>query len=257
MSARLSAAEVAALTAAPDALRLHLGPRGEVWRVTWAGRPAALKLDRAPGLRSRWGERLRGSRAARAQSAARALRALGFAAPEPLGLCEEGEGSASLASFVEGPTLSAALAAASPSEARGLALAAARLCARLHLAGVRCRDLKPPNLIVQAGEPLTPTRTPTLTLIDLEDVRVCARVPLRWRRRNLAALDAYAQLGPRPLGVGVRLAALRAYAALTGEDPRALLGALLPAARVKARALRVRLAGPAAGGDPVAMSGEP
>lgn len=229
---RLEAAEVEALLAGAAARCIHRGPRGEVWRVEWEGRAAALKLDRPPSLRSRWGQRLRGSRAARALEGARALRALGFAAPEPLALAEEGVRSVSLLGFVSGPDLNQAWAEADVHAGQNLAVAAAQLCARLHAAGVRARDLKPPNLILSPEQ--------GLTLIDLEDLRVARFVPARWRWRNLAALDAYAQLGPRPLGARARVAALRAYAARAGLDPRVVLAAVLPRTRAKLRALRAR-----------------
>ena len=227
----LSASRVASLLADPKAALLHEGPRGEVWRVPWdeVG-PAVLKCDRPPSLRSRWGRALRGSRAARAASAARALLDAGLPGPEPLGVLEEGERSVFAARWIEGPTLSAALAEALAEEARALAEEAARLAARLHRAGFRCRDLKPPNLIVSSEG---------LVLVDLDDVRQASRVPVRLAWRNLAALDAYSQLGPRPLGVAARVAGLRAYALQAQRSPAEVLAAVLPTSRAK----RARLLG--------------
>lgn len=224
----LSAARVADLLSDPSAARVREGPRGSVWRVELEDGPGALKIDRPPTLRSRWGARLRGSRAARAHGAALALRGAGIPAPEPLGLLEEPLRSVYLARWVEGPTLSSACLNASRSQASDLARAAAELCARLHLSGFRCRDLKPPNLVVTAEG---------LTLVDLDDVRPAGRVPSRLRRRNLSTLDAYAQLGGAPLGVTARLRALRAYCERAGLDPRAELAPLLRASRRKRAAL--------------------
>jgi hypothetical protein len=105
------------------------------------------------------------------------------------------------------------------------------------------RDLKPQNLVLAraaGGEE-------ALVLVDLDDVGL--RPPEHADvLRNLAGLDAYAQLAPRPPGVGARLRALRAYAAARGLDPAPLLGEALRASRAKQRLLRARLRALRAGG---------
>lgn len=231
----LSAELVADLLSDPRARRVREGERGSVWRVELDSGPAALKIDRPPTLRSRWGSALRGSRAARARDAALALRAAGFLAPEPLGVLEEPHRSALLATWIEGPTLSQAWERASRSEARELAEAAASLAASLHEAGFRCRDFKPPNLVVSPQG---------LVLVDLDDVRAAKRVPVRLARRNMSALDAYGQLGPRPLGVAARLGALQAYGRTRSLDLRQELPLLLRASRQKRSSLPRPAGGP-------------
>jgi tRNA A-37 threonylcarbamoyl transferase component Bud32 len=224
----LSAEQVADLLSDPRAVRIREGERGAVWRLELDSGPAILKIDRPPTLRSRWGSALRGTRAARARDAAVALREAGFLAPTPLGVLEERRRSVFLASWIEGPTLSQAWERASRSEARGLAEDAARLAAALHEAGFRCRDLKPPNLIVSPQG---------LALVDLDDVRSTKRVPPRLARRNLSALDAYGQAGARPLGVAARLGALRTYGEARGLELRQELPPILRASRRKRRGL--------------------
>jgi len=221
----LSPERVASLLSDPGAIRIRESERGSVWRVQLEdGHEGALKIDRPPTLRSRWGAALRGSRAARARRAALALQAAGFLAPEPLALLEEARRSVLLSRWIEGPTLSAAWASASRAEALTLARATGELSARLHQAGFRCRDLKPPNLIVSPSG---------LALVDLDDVRTSAHVPMRLRRRNLSVLDAYGQVSAAPLGVRARSAGLHAYCALAQLEPRAELGPLLTKSRRK------------------------
>lgn len=226
---KLSAERVADLLSDPRARQIREGARGAVWRVETDEGPAVLKVDRPPTLRSRLGNALRGTRAARAAAAGAALREAGILAPEPLGVLEESRRSVLLARWIEGPTLSEAWEGASRAAAKGLAEAAAELAAALHLAGFRCRDLKPPNVIVsKAG----------LVLVDLDDVRRAAHVPARLARRNLSALDAYGQLGTSPLGVGARWASLLAYAQARDLDPRGEARPLLAASRRKLKSLR-------------------
>lgn len=211
----------------PDVLRATR--RRRVTRVALPdGARAVVREERRRGLR-----RLAPSRARRAAAAAEALGAAGFSVAEPLGVVERPERSLYLARWVEGPDLQAALADASRAEARRLAVAAAELAARLLAAGFAVRDLKPPNLVVRAADG-------ALVLVDLDDVsRPRARVA-RYAWRNLAALDAYGQVGPRPLGVTARAAALRAYAAARGLPTRAALGEVLPRSRRKRARLRAR-----------------
>ena len=232
----LSPERVAALLSDPHAIRIRESERGSVWRVPLEAGHGVLKIDRPPTLRSRWGAALRGSRAARAQAAALALRAAGFLAPEPLGLLEETRRSLLLSRWIEGPTLSAAWERASRAEALALARAVAELSARLHLAGFRCRDLKPPNLIVSGSG---------LVLVDLDDVRASGHVPTCLRRRNLSSLDAYSQASAAPLGVGARFGGLRAYCALAHLEPRAELAPLLSASRRKLAKLAAQRGAPA------------
>jgi len=201
------------------------GPRGRVLRVSYDDESdAVLKSDRPPDARKRLGALLRGARGARALSAGRALLAAGFRVPEPLGACVHEGLSLHAARCVEGPTLSAALAEADSERAATLARSAALLAARLHAAGFVFRDLKPPNLIVSPAG---------LVPVDLDDARRSRRVPRRAAWRNLAALDAYAQLGERPLGVRARLGALRVYAVAREAELGPLLRAVLPLSRAK------------------------
>jgi tRNA A-37 threonylcarbamoyl transferase component Bud32 len=223
-----TAARLVALhDAATGASVLHTSTRGRVTRVPFdAEGDAVVKEVRAGGLRSRLGDRVRGSRPARALAAAEGLRAAGVRVPEPLGLVEEEGRALYLARFVEGPTLQEALGTSSRARAASLAAAAVRLAARLHGLGFVFRDLKPPNLIV-AGDDLVP--------VDLDDVRRARRTPRRAAVRNLAALDAYAQRTRRPLGVRARAQALRVYATARGGDVASLLGPVLRLSRAKRR----------------------
>lgn len=206
-------------------------PRRRITRLEVDGASIVAKEYRTPGLRQRLAAALLGPRAARADRAARLLLDAGLLAPEPLGWLAEPHRSVAFARRVDGPTLQEALARADRRGARDLAVAAATLAARLHLAGLAVRDLKPPNLVVTDRGPC---------LVDLDDVgRAGLRTRHAWRR-NLVSLDAYAQAPPRPLGVGARLAALRAYAALCGVDPAQVLREVLPRSRRKRRAVLAR-----------------
>lgn len=205
--------------------------RGRVTRVEADGDLFVCKEDRPRSLRSRAGRLWRGSRAARSYAAAQALLGAGFVVPEPVGVLEEDARSLYFARFVEGPTLSQALAGAGRARAQLLARAAAGLAARLHLAGFAFRDLKPPNLVVTRDDELVP--------VDLDDVSRPRRIPRRSAWRNLAALDAYGQTGPRPLGVTARWRALEVYARARSLD-RPQLGALLTEVLPRSRAKRRR-----------------
>lgn len=214
--------------AAAGAAVLRDLPRRRITRLEVEGGAIVAKEYRASGLRGRLAAALLGPRARRADEAARLLRAAGFLAPEPLGWLAEAGRSVAFARWVEGPTLQEALAAADPERARALAVEAATLAARLHLAGLFARDLKPVNLVVTDRG---------LCLVDLDDVgRAGPRARRAWRR-NLVSLDAYAQAPPRPLGVRARAAALRAHAELRGVDPALVLRQVLPRSRRKRRAL--------------------
>ena len=124
---------------------------------------------------------------------------------------------------------SEALAAADRNTRRELAISAARLAARLHGAGFTLRDFKPPNLIVpdKGG----------LVLVDLDDVRQGGN---RYRARNLASLDAYGQLGPRPLGVQARWQALGVYCHEGQLEPRAWWQRVLRLSRAKRKRWQCR-----------------
>lgn len=208
---------------------LKTGERGRVTRVPYDFRSdAVVKEDRPPSLRSRLGRRLRGSRGARAVDAAVELSTAGFEIPEPLGLLELPTRSVVAFRHVRGPTLSEAWAGATdPFVAEQLACEAATLTARLHEAGFAFRDLKPPNLIVSELGALIP--------VDLDDVRLARSLARRIAWRNLAALDAYGQLGPQPLRAGSRWRALETYARLRDLEPEPILRAVLPRSRAKRR----------------------
>ncbi|MEZ6185434.1 MAG: hypothetical protein R3F62_10540 [Planctomycetota bacterium] len=167
---------------------------------------------------------LRRTRAQRSAAGRRALEAAGFETPRLLDVLREPGRLLTVWEHVPGPTLQAAWDDASRPRRAALAAAAARFAARLHQAGLATRDLKPPNLVV--------TVLDALVLVDLDDVAARPSPPaLRWR--NLASLDAYGQRARPPLEVGARLGALRAYCALTGDEPRAVLRAVLPLSRAK------------------------
>ena len=56
-------------------------------------------------------------------------------------------------------------------------------------------------------------------------------IQIAWR--NLAALDAYGQRGPRPLNVRIRWAALTLYAVAQGGEPGDYLASVLTLSREK------------------------
>ena len=203
---------------------LKESPKVRVTRLPYdAVSDCVVKEHRHPqGLRRLWNS-LGGSRARRTRRAVDLLMARGLPAPAWLGLIEDVHRSVAVVRHVPGPTLQAALADADRERQQALAVAAAELAAQLHTRGLAIRDLKPPNLVV--------TPEDQLVLVDLDDLRP-SRAP-RYVWRNLAALDAYAQQGPRPLGLAARLAAARAYAHQAGAELRGLLRQVVPRARAK------------------------
>ena len=210
---------------------LQPGPGRRVTRLTTPLGQVVCKEEPCRGWGSRLRRRLLGARADRAAAAARALRAAGIEAPEPLGTLVLPGRTLGFARFVEGPTLARALEEADAAGAGALLALAAALAARLHRAGFTPRDLKPQNLVLTGAGSLVP--------VDLDDVTL--RPPdAAAALRNLAALDAYAQLAPRPPGVAARVRALRDYAGALGRDPGPLLRAALGASRAKRAAIAAR-----------------
>ncbi len=236
MSESLLRALLAAHDRAAGPAVLKQDGRVRVSRVPYDERgDAVVKEDRGRGVRSRLGQAVRGSRAARSERTARALAALGVPVPEPVGVIAAPGRVCYVARHVAGPTLSEALGHTAPGEQRTLALQAVDLAATLHLAGFVPRDLKPPNLIVRADG--------ALVLVDLDDVRRGAppRGALtRRQRRALAALDAYGQLTRRPLGVRLRWEALFRYGDRVGVDARGEWRAILARSREKRRRIAAR-----------------
>lgn len=224
------------------ALALHDAPGARVLRDGPRRRVTAVDLpDQGPVIVKEWRPRLvellvpralRAGPALRAASAAETLRAAGLLAPEVLAVVDDAR-QAVVLRRVPGPTLQEALATASRAAGVRLAEAAADLVVRLRAAGLVARDCKPPNLVAASTSPVR------LVLVDLDDLRRAkAGRAAAGATKALVALDAYGQLGPRPLGVAARLAALRLVAARTGEDPRRLLRLVLPRARAKRRAIQ-------------------
>jgi serine/threonine protein kinase len=187
-----------------------------------------VKEERHPGGLRRLLKALGGSRAARTRRAIDLLIERGLPAPAWLGSIQEPARSVAFVRHVRGPTLSEALAEAERPRARELAVAAVELAAALRRSGLATRDLKPTNVIVDAHD--------RLVLVDLDDLRP-SRAP-RYVWRNLASLDAYAQLGPRPLGVAARLAAARVYGTRRGVPVEEVLAQALPRSRAKRRRLK-------------------
>lgn len=217
--------------AGPDVLQA--GPRRVTRLPASDGAWVVCKEEVCPGWAARLRRWLLGSRARRAAAAARALLAAGIEVPEPLGALELPGRTLSFARFMAGPTLARALEVEGHTPG-ALLLAAARLTARLHAAGFSARDLKPQNLVLGPGAELVP--------VDLDDVR--ARAPDRADAvRNLAALDAYAQLAPRRPGVRARVEALRVYAQARELPAGPLLREVLAASRAKRARLRARTGG--------------
>ncbi len=215
---------------ADGAAVLKTTERGRVTRVRFDDvSDAVCKEDRPPTLRSRLGASIRGSRATRAWQAARALQDAGFHVPEPLGLLEADGRSLYVARFVDGPSLQIALDDADRDTAGALVMTTALLTARLHTAGFAFRDLKPSNLVLTEGE---------LVPVDLDDVTRPRHLPRRIAWRNLASLDAYAQLSGQPPSAGARWRALVVYAGVRGLEPRDLLATILDRSREKRRRLK-------------------
>ncbi len=218
---------------------LRDGPRRRVTAVDLPG-PGPAQV---PVIVKEWRPRLmellvpralRSGPALRAASAAETLRAAGLLAPEVLAVVDDAR-QALVLRRVPGPTLQEALGAATRATGVRLAEAAAELVVRLRAAGLVARDCKPPNLVASSTAPVR------LVLVDLDDLRRAgAGRAAAGATKALVALDAYGQLGPRPLAVGARLAALRLVAARTGDDPRRLLRLVLPRARAKRRAIEAR-----------------
>jgi len=155
----------------------------------------------------------RGTRAERALEAAQALAHRGLETPEVVAVLKEREGGSRsilvMRRVTDARPLDEALADKAPGEARRLAAGVGRRLRRMHDWGLRHRDLKKDNVLVdEHGE---------LRLLDLDGVRQ-TKGPLDWHRRarDLANLDG-SLLDRNRVPTGVRLFALDAY--LGGEVP--------------------------------------
>ncbi len=186
-----------ALMAADDFRRHKRNSRVEAGFITGPdGAPAFVKRVATRGWLSGYGERIRGSRAARAPDGASMLRAGGFAHPAPLAAMEV----RALGAIRESYLLSEALTGAQIFSAYALGPhgqlgrdyrrrkrisdAVAAEVRRLHDAGLYTRDLQETNILLEeAGGTLK------IYFVDLEDFRRADPVAWRDRLANLVHLD--------------------------------------------------------------------
>jgi len=173
------------------------GPGSSVSRVSLpspeGGRyDLAVKWNHARGLRRGVAERLRGSRADRAERGSRALEQTGIAQPQTLAVAERRRFARVCESFL----VSEFLADAAPLPAimpelrlerrrrRAAVRALGATIGRLHEAGLDHRDLKHSNLLLRSDG--------SIALLDLDSL-IPPRAPqLRARARALGQLEAYA-----------------------------------------------------------------
>lgn len=172
------------------------GPGSSVSRVrlTRPGGEAldlAVKWNHPRGARRGVAERIRGSRAARAERGARELARAGIAHPATLAVAERRGPARVVESFLLSEFLgdAAPLPAIMP-ELRGdrrrrrdVARSLGRTIGRLHAAGLDHRDLKHSNLLLRPDD--------SFALLDLDSL-IPPRAPgLRERARALGQLEAY------------------------------------------------------------------
>ena len=128
-----------------------------------------------------------------------------------------------LAEFVRLPTLSTWLRVGAPGDRAQVGEALAHTVARLHRGGLRHRDLKGANVLLDPGDP------PRVVLLDLDGVRArwepLGPYPVRVRARDLARLRLSLGLAPRAeVFAQVWEPLLACYAARMGDGASALDG---------------------------------
>jgi tRNA A-37 threonylcarbamoyl transferase component Bud32 len=172
---------------------LKAGPQRVIERVELVGDAVIVKTSRVNGPRAWWREVFRGSKAKLEFENARAVRARGLAAAEPLAWADTGRvwpsTSIVISRCVDGVPLQEHLEGPSPRPRRALARDLGAALARMHDAGVAHPDPHPGNLLVTCDGD-----RPTFTLIDLHALRVGA--PLTWAEsiENLVLFNRYFQL---------------------------------------------------------------
>jgi tRNA A-37 threonylcarbamoyl transferase component Bud32 len=182
------------------------------WHTYWKDRIRGLVTGRGWGTKSR-----------RELHVLQALRRAGVGCAEPVAMGERGrlrpQGFLMLRAIAGAVPLAEYLRGQSPRGVRARRAFARQLgheIARLHAAGVDHPDLFSKHILVRPGhDAQTP---PEVFFIDLQRSSIRVRVPLRWRLRDLAALDATL---PRTLASKTdRWAALAAYLAASGLSSR-------------------------------------
>lgn len=240
----LDAVEAAAIVAAHHAaLRdgagvLKRGPGSAVTRVRGSEGELCVKQYRRRGWRDLAKSWLRPSPARRAWDAARSLRALGIATPEPMALLQCDAELYLVTRFVPLAVLGSRLYELHVHERRvadkrRLLEALGRWLAALHEAGVDHDDCSTKNLLVDED-------AAGFVLLDLDGVRLRGRPGRRRRVTNLA------QLVDPPTGLTLtdRLRVLCAYARASGVALRPLVREVAAAVRRRStRRVRLRARG--------------
>ena len=169
---------------------IKAGLQRTIERADLPGGAVAVKRSRVNGPRAWWREIFRGSKSELEFENARALRARGLAAVEPLAWARAHpflpSQSVYLSRFTDSAPLQDYLERGTDYDRRSLARELGRTLARMHDAGVAHPDPHPGNLLVSfEGE------RPTFALIDLHAIHIGA--PLSWAESldNLVLFNRY------------------------------------------------------------------